>query len=802
MPINDGVPVAIVVRDRVEVFAIGNPLVRWHRRDGGPWSDAKLIDANLPAGGLAASVTSDSRIDVFGLGAGGLQHWPAGIGAADRKSWVNWGGNQRTQPEGICSPVSLEELVAIARSATRANKRVRAVGSSWSLSDVAVTDGFVVETSKLDRLLDTVVPHALIDSPRSIIQGRRPFILKPNQLVHVEAGIQVEQLMLALDGKQLAPGTMGGSSGQTLAGVLSTSVHGSHFRLPPFPDWVRALHLVGPDGTQYPITKDAELRQALGPGVAVVRDNNWYNATIASVGSLGIVYSVILEVREAYKMTVNRSRDTWSKIRPRLADGSLFTEGGPDSVYVSIDPGTSMATGDPDCYVTSRVNVSKDVPSKPASTDTMSEGLAAFCNNHQLLPITYAVAAATPAIYGSVLGALAAVPGIELASPVLVPLVAALTPVVATADLAVPILISILKTAGPGAVGDFVGVLLDKHPSETAAVISSLTRSQQPLGPNIVVDDAHRVMAPWDSTECVARGLALEIALDATAGGHIRYVDAVIAALRDEAQMGRFLGGWISVRFVGMSRAFLSPHKSAMTCTVEYTGLRTLSSTKPLLLKLEALGRDHGAIQHWGMFLDLNPGDVESAYPHLDTWRRVRWELTRGGTITTFDSNFTRRCGLSDPPNPLPGLGKDIGVGADGSVWMIGTNPVGAASDFGVYKWNGTNWDGVDGGGVRIAVGPDGTPWMVNSAGQIFHRQGNSWKAPLPGLGKDIGVGADASVWMIGTNPVGTASDFGVYKRNGMNWDGLANSGGVSIAVDPRGRAWLVNSAGQIFRRS
>jgi hypothetical protein len=28
MPINDGVPVAIVVRDRVEVFAIGNPLVR------------------------------------------------------------------------------------------------------------------------------------------------------------------------------------------------------------------------------------------------------------------------------------------------------------------------------------------------------------------------------------------------------------------------------------------------------------------------------------------------------------------------------------------------------------------------------------------------------------------------------------------------------------------------------------------------------------------------------------------------------------------------------------------------------
>jgi hypothetical protein len=67
-------------------------------------------------------------------------------------------------------------------------------------------------------------------------------------------------------------------------------------------------------------------------------------------------------------------------------------------------------------------------------------------------------------------------------------------------------------------------------------------------------------------------------------------------------------------------------------------------------------------------------------------------------------------------------LGKDIGVGADGSVWLIGTNPVGAGSDFGVYKWNGTNWDGVDGGRVRIAVGPGGLAWLVNSVGQIFLR--------------------------------------------------------------------------------
>ena len=65
--------------------------------------------------------------------------------------------------------------------------------------------------------------------------------------------------------------------------------------------------------------------------------------------------------------------------------------------------------------------------------------------------------------------------------------------------------------------------------------------------------------------------------------------------------------------------------------------------------------REFGGIQHWGMNEPDQPSDVARAYPRLDTWRRVRWELTKGGTIRTFDSDFTRRCGLSDPPLPRNG---------------------------------------------------------------------------------------------------------------------------------------------------
>jgi Tectonin domain len=147
----------------------------------------------------------------------------------------------------------------------------------------------------------------------------------------------------------------------------------------------------------------------------------------------------------------------------------------------------------------------------------------------------------------------------------------------------------------------------------------------------------------------------------------------------------------------------------------------------------------------------------------------------------------------------LPGRARDIGVGADGSVWIIGTSPVGAAGDFSIYRFAGTYWAVVSGGAVRIAVGPNGVPWIVNSAGQIFRREGNAWK-PLPGRAKDIGVGADGTVWIIGTNPVGTAGDFGIYSLVGGSWVAV-EGGAVRISVAPDGMPWIVNAAGQIFRR-
>ena len=62
----------------------------------------------------------------------------------------------------------------------------------------------------------------------------------------------------------------------------------------------------------------------------------------------------------------------------------------------------------------------------------------------------------------------------------------------------------------------------------------------------------------------------------------------------------------------------------------------------------------------------------------------------------------------------------DIGVGADGSVWVVGTNETGGG--FGIYRWTGTEWSGIDGGGLAISVDPRGLPWVANAGGEIFER--------------------------------------------------------------------------------
>jgi peptidoglycan hydrolase-like protein with peptidoglycan-binding domain len=149
---------------------------------------------------------------------------------------------------------------------------------------------------------------------------------------------------------------------------------------------------------------------------------------------------------------------------------------------------------------------------------------------------------------------------------------------------------------------------------------------------------------------------------------------------------------------------------------------------------------------------------------------------------------------LWDTYEQLPGLAIDIGAGADGSVWVLGT-------DSRPYKWNGSNWDNEPTGiAVRIAVDPSGVPWVVTAGNAIFRHTTNSpftgfWQQ-MPGAALDIGIGANGDVWVVGTGG-------GAFKFNFSSgiWEGVVATA-KRIAVSPSGNPWIVTTTNGIQRRS
>lgn len=136
----------------------------------------------------------------------------------------------------------------------------------------------------------------------------------------------------------------------------------------------------------------------------------------------------------------------------------------------------------------------------------------------------------------------------------------------------------------------------------------------------------------------------------------------------------------------------------------------------------------------------------------------------------------------------LPGAAFDVGAGANGDLWVVGT-------DRKLYEWTGTTWkvSSTSANVIAVAVGPKGTVWHVNTAKQIYSGNGKTWKR-WPGAANDITVGADGSVFVVGT-------DSRPYKLVNNNWQPVGGPGAKTIAADPHGNVISTNTNNQIWAR-
>ena len=215
-----------------------------------------------------------------------------------------------------CLPKTREDIVELVQRAENEGKRIKAVGSGHSFSDVAVPETYLVDLKKMNKLLDL---------PKSIKAGRT------DNLVHVEGGMTVQKFnkQMGKPDRNLCVVNMGGIDEQTLAGAISTGTHGTGIDLPSFPGMVRSILMVTHEGKSVRIEpKDGVTDPAKHneQGVELIQDEDTFNSALVSLGCFGIIYSFILEMKPMYYLEESKTRYEWSFVKYKLQDRSLFYE--------------------------------------------------------------------------------------------------------------------------------------------------------------------------------------------------------------------------------------------------------------------------------------------------------------------------------------------------------------------------------------------------------------------------------------------------------------------------------------------
>lgn len=645
-----------------------------------------------------------------------------------RSAWLfrDWARTRAFSVPAQVRPTRVEEVVAAVEEVEAAGGIVRALGSGWSYSDVALTPEVthVVDTSGLMRDLGEsggggagpLLPGALADAWRA----------RADRLVHIEAGIKIHDLNCVLHEKCLALPTMGGSNGQSLAGAIGTGTHGSDVDHPPIADSVRAVHLVGPGGQEWwiepasnPITDPDRMVAARSDGrlcgdIRIEYDDGLFDAVLVSAGRMGVIYSVVLEAVDAFMLREERHVSSWEEEAPWVRSvvvGSGEPYGGPRFVEVVLSP-YAGEDGRHRCVVTTRTVPDDPTPSgeKPGP-----DVFGLVCDVEPLTPVLAGLAALVPGlIAGATAAALAGLSWMLAIPFVGGALYAAASGAAVTAATSALVALEAALTAALAAPGENLGSKLAQLCNLASAagqkaivprLIDAMLTAIRPPTPEPIVHESWRVMtgqAPcdqqWeDSPACMREIDGMELALDASPGSEdlFLFLEDIFALTREFYDAGRPPGLGLSLRFTKGTRALIGMQQFARTCSIEFIMLRGFAGHEEFRRRVYGIARRRGAIPHWGLIHEIDGSEVRRLYgDNLTDWRSALGRLIHegGGRTGTFSTSFS----VARDLEPLPGC-----VVPDGLVRLFRRILVGLARSRGMRAAAGGGGRGGGGGGGR-----------------------------------------------------------------------------------------------------
>jgi xylitol oxidase len=214
----------------------------------------------------------------------------------------NWAGNTTYSTDRVVAPRTIAEAQEMVAQA----ERLRPLGTRHSFSRAADTDGALISTEHLDRVVEI---------------GRRT--------VTVEAGIRYGDLGSALAPHGLAVPNHASLPHISVGGAIATGTHGSGARNQSLAASVAGLDIVCADGSL----------------VHFARGDEDFDGAIVALGALGLVVRVSLDVVPEFELRQYVfERLPWATVEEHLQEMlafgystslfTLWTEAGIDQVWV------------------------------------------------------------------------------------------------------------------------------------------------------------------------------------------------------------------------------------------------------------------------------------------------------------------------------------------------------------------------------------------------------------------------------------------------------------------------------------
>lgn len=187
------------------------------------------------------------------------------------------------------------EIQRLIKDALDKNEGFRAFGSRWSMNHIA-------------HQKDNMHFNALMNLKKPVLDDEMhpgSAYQRPN-LFFVECGNIIKDLhQFVFDhGKSLQ--CTGASNGQTIAGCLSTGVHGSALDIGAVQDWVVGLNLIiGPNPEDIVYLErhtDPVLNDTFAGRIKarVIRNDGLFNAALVGLGSFGFIHGVLINTVDRY----------------------------------------------------------------------------------------------------------------------------------------------------------------------------------------------------------------------------------------------------------------------------------------------------------------------------------------------------------------------------------------------------------------------------------------------------------------------------------------------------------------------